>query len=180
MKMSVKTIAIIGVLACLAFVGMIFQVPSWMDPNLKFDFSEAFCLLGTFAFGPVAGVLIIAIKDLLHHFLIAPEPIGHVANFIAMSTFCLVSYAVFKPFSKNKNYLIWLGVALLVGVVARTLIMIPTNMISIKFYGLDLKGMSQFVYFIAPIFNLILGTMSSIITVPLFAFYRNYIVAKEE
>lgn len=179
-RLSVKTITITGILSCLSFLGMLIQIPFWMSPILQFDFSEAFCLLGTFAFGPVAGILIVAIKNLLHYFFISPEPIGHVANFVAMSSFCIITYAVFKPFSKNKNYLIWLGIALLVGVISRTLIMIPTNVVTVKLYGYDLNKSGELIYYIAPIFNLILGTMSSIITIPLYAFYRNYIAAKEE
>ena len=180
-RLSVKTITIIGVLSCLSFLGMLIQIPFWVDPILKFDFSEIFCLLGTFMLGPVAGVLIIAIKDILRHFLVTPDAIGLTANFIALSTFCLVSYAVFKPFSKNKNYLIWFGVALLIGVVARALIMLPTNEISIRLYGLNPQGWGKFIYYSAPLFNLISGTVSSIIMIPFYSFYnKNYIAAKEE
>ena len=65
--LSTRKIAMIGVFSAIAMVLHIFDfaVPVLAPPFYKLDFSEIPALIGAFAFGPVAGVMIEFIKIML-------------------------------------------------------------------------------------------------------------------
>ena len=57
--LSTRKIAVIGVFSAIAFVLMLLEFPvPFAPPFYELDFSEIPVLIGTFAFGPVAGVMI--------------------------------------------------------------------------------------------------------------------------
>ena len=65
--MNVRTMAQIGMLGAVAMVLMFFEIPLWFAPPFyKIDLSELPVLIGCFAMGPVAGVLIELVKILLY------------------------------------------------------------------------------------------------------------------
>ena len=64
--LSTRKIAMIGVFSAIATVLHIFDFPVFFAPGFyKLDFSEIPALIGGFAFGPVAGVMIEICKILL-------------------------------------------------------------------------------------------------------------------
>ena len=64
---AIKYIAKIGVLSAVAAILMLFEFPLWFAPGFyKLDLSETVILIGGFALGPVAGVLIELLKNLLN------------------------------------------------------------------------------------------------------------------
>ena len=68
-KLGVKAIVKIGMLAAIAVVLMLFEIPLPFAPSFyEIDFSEVPVLVGTFAMGPFAGALIELIKILLNNF----------------------------------------------------------------------------------------------------------------
>ena len=57
--LTTRKIAMIGVFSAIAAVLMLFEFPVPFAPSFyELDFSEIPALVGTFAFGPVAGVMI--------------------------------------------------------------------------------------------------------------------------
>ena len=65
--MNVRTMAQIGMLGAVAMVLMFFEIPLWFAPPFyKYYLSELPVLIGCFAMGPVAGVLIELVKILLY------------------------------------------------------------------------------------------------------------------
>ena len=66
-KSKAKFIAKVGVLSALASAIMFIETPlPFMPPFLKLDLSEIIVLLGAFALGPLAGVAIELVKNLVH------------------------------------------------------------------------------------------------------------------
>ena len=65
---NTRYIAAVGILSAIAFVLQLIEipVPMFMPTFIKFDFSDLPALIGAFAYGPVAGILIELIKNLLH------------------------------------------------------------------------------------------------------------------
>ena len=80
---SVRKTALIGMFGAIAAVLMFIEmpIPVIAPPFYKIDFSEVPVLIGTFAMGPVAGILIELIKILLH---LLPEG-GHLVTAVAVS-----------------------------------------------------------------------------------------------
>ena len=83
-------LTMIAMLSAIAFVLMFleFSVPI-MPPFIKMDLSDLPALLGAFAMGPVSGVMICLIKNLMHLFLSSTGGVGELSNFILGACFVL-------------------------------------------------------------------------------------------
>ncbi|NMA66929.1 MAG: ECF transporter S component [Clostridiaceae bacterium] len=96
-----KYIAKVAILSALATVVMFIETPiPFMPPFLKLDLSELIVLLGAFAMGPVAGILIELIKNLVHVAFTITGGIGELANFIVGCAFVVPAAIIYK---RNKN-----------------------------------------------------------------------------
>ena len=81
-KNKSKFIAKVGVLSALASAIMFIEAPlPFMPPFLKLDLSEIVVLLGAFALGPLAGVTIELVKNLVHLPFTMTGGVGELANF---------------------------------------------------------------------------------------------------
>ena len=66
-KMGVRAVVQIGMLAVVAVILMLFEIPLPFAPTFyKIDLSEVPVLVGCFAMGPMAGVLVELVKILLN------------------------------------------------------------------------------------------------------------------
>ena len=108
-KMSVRTIAQIGMLGAVAMILMKFEIPLPFAPSFyKIDFSEVPVLIGSFAMGPVAGVFIELVKILLKVLIKGSTTagVGDVANFLIGISFCLPAAVVYKKLHSKKGAII--------------------------------------------------------------------------
>ena len=92
-KNSVKRMTAVGILSAAAFILMLmeFPIPFLIPPFIKFDLSDLPALVGAFAYGPIAGVLIELIKNLLHSTVSGSFFIGEFTNFVLGSIFVFVA-----------------------------------------------------------------------------------------
>ncbi len=90
---SIQYIAKVGVLSAMAAVLMWFEFPLAFiaPPFYKLDLSEVPILIGSFAMGPLAGVLMELLKNLLHLLIQGTSTnfVGELANFITGCAFVL-------------------------------------------------------------------------------------------
>ena len=86
-----------GLLSAIAFVLMFleFSVPL-MPGFIKMDFSDLPALIGTFAVGPVGGVIIALIKNLLHLTVTSTGGVGELSNFILNVAFILPAALLYR------------------------------------------------------------------------------------
>lgn len=93
--------ASVAMLAAVSFVLMLFDfsVP-FMPGFIKMDFSELPALIGSFALGPVAGVMVCFVKNLLHLFVTSTGGVGELSNFVLGAVFVSVAGVIYK---KNKT-----------------------------------------------------------------------------
>ena len=114
-KGSVAYTVKVGVLSALAVIIYYVEFPILPAfPWLMVDFSEVPVLLGGFALGPVAGILIELIKNILHFaFKGATGGVGELANFLLGVSFALPAFLLYKQ-RKNRVRVI---VGLLIGLV---------------------------------------------------------------
>ena len=70
------------------------------------DVSELPALVGAFAFGPVCGVLVCLVKNLLHLFITTTGGVGELSNFFLGASFVLVAGLFYKRQKTRKNALL--------------------------------------------------------------------------
>lgn len=125
----------VALMASISVILMYFEFPIFPAfPWLKIDASDLPSLIGSFAFGPLTGVLIEALKNILK-LLVKPTTtagVGELANFIIGSTFVGTAGMIYK-FKKTKmNAVISLTIGTLVlglvGALANMYLLIPLFM----------------------------------------------------
>lgn len=106
---TTRKIAMIGMFSAIAAVIMLFEIPlGFAPPFYKLDFSELPILIGTFAFGPVAGVMMEFLKIVLKLLIKGTSTafIGELANFTVGCSF-IVTASVIYDFKRTKKNAIW-------------------------------------------------------------------------
>lgn len=98
---NIRTIAGCGMLTAVATVLQYLEIPSPVS-FIALDFSDLPALLGAYAYGPLAGVLIQFIKNLIHLAVSRSGYIGELSNFILGSIFCIIAGIIYKK-SKTKK-----------------------------------------------------------------------------
>lgn len=96
-----------AMLSAIAFVLMFleFSVPI-MPSFIKMDLSELPALIGAFAMGPVSGVLICLIKNLLHLFMTTTGGVGELSNFVLGASFVIPAGLVYRKWKSKKSAVI--------------------------------------------------------------------------
>lgn len=115
---SLRYIVKIGVLTAMAFVLMLleFPLPFLAPPFYELDFSEIPVLIGSFALGPMAGVLIELLKNLLNLIFEGTTTsfVGEFANFVTGCAFVLPAAFIYRYRKTIKGALLGLGVGTVV------------------------------------------------------------------
>lgn len=95
---TTKKLAGTGVFAALAFVVSLLEFPIFPAASfLKLDFSLVFVLLAGFIFGPVSGIGVSAVKELLRFVMgSSTGGVGEVANFIVTLAFIVVPTVIYR------------------------------------------------------------------------------------
>jgi riboflavin transporter FmnP len=94
---------IMALLGAVAVILMLFEIPLWFAPMFyELDFSEVPVLIGAFALGPIAGIIIELIKILLNLVITGTETVGtgELANFLIGCSFVVPASIVYY---KNKT-----------------------------------------------------------------------------
>lgn len=102
---NTRKVAMIGMFSAIAMILHLFDFPLPFAPGFyKLDFSELPILVGTFAFGPAAGVMMEFVKILLKLLIKGTSTafVGDLANFVIGCSFILPASAIYA-FRKNKK-----------------------------------------------------------------------------
>ncbi|MEE1102048.1 MAG: ECF transporter S component [Agathobacter sp.] len=124
-RVNTRFIAGTAMLSALSFVLQSFEfaIPVLIPPFIKFDFSDLPALIGSFAYGPLAGITIEFIKNLLHCAESQSATVGELSNFILGAVFTGTAGAIYK-YKKNKTTAFVGGI---LGSVLMGIISIPAN-----------------------------------------------------
>lgn len=118
-KLNIRNLALIAMLAAVATVLMLFEIPLpfLAPPFYELDFSEVPVLIGTFAMGPIAGVSIELVKILLNFIMngTITAGIGEFGNFLIGCSFIVPAGIIYRM-KKTKKHAI-------VGMIAGTVFM---------------------------------------------------------
>ncbi|MCR5755729.1 MAG: ECF transporter S component [Acetatifactor sp.] len=140
-----RKMAMVGMFSAVAVILMLFEFPLPFAPVFyKLDFSELPILIGTFAFGPAAGVMMEFIKILLKLFIKGTSTafVGDLANFLVGCSFILPASVVYA-FGKTKKSAIF---ACITGSVVMTIFGTALNAVYLlptfaELYGMPLDAL---------------------------------------
>ena len=123
-RFNARFIAGTAMLSAVAFILQYIEIAIPIMPAfIKFDFSDLPALIGAFAYGPLAGVLIELIKNLIHCAFSQSATVGELSNFILGAVFVGTAGFIYKN-KKNKTTALIGGV---VGSVVMGLVCIPSD-----------------------------------------------------
>ena len=108
-----------------AFVLQYLEFPIPIMPFfIRFDFSDLPALIGAFAYGPLAGVIVEFIKNLLHCTVTQSFTVGELSNFILGAVFTGTAGLIYKKNKTKKGAII----GAIVGSVIMGIISFPSNL----------------------------------------------------
>jgi len=128
---SVSSMTKIAMLSVIAYVIMFIEFPlPLFPPFLKLDFSDLPALIGAFAMGPMAGIIIEALKNILHFITkTTTGGVGEFANFLVGSALIIPAGILYIKSKTKKTavYGVILGIILMsvVGAIANYYILLP-------------------------------------------------------
>lgn len=92
-----RKMVVTAIFGVIGFILMVLEFSVPLVPSfIKLDFSELPALITAFAVGPLWGVLVCLVKNLLHCFLSLTMGIGELSNFILGSVFVFTAGLVYK------------------------------------------------------------------------------------
>lgn len=135
----------IGMLSAVSIVLMMFELSFPIFPFfLKMDISDLPALIGAVSMGPVAGILIELIKNILHLFKTSTAGVGEVANFLVGISLVIPIGIFYKKEKSLKNFIIGslIGTILMVVVacVFNYYVLIPAFAVA---FGMDVQGFAD-------------------------------------
>lgn len=180
---TTRKMAMIGMFSALATILMILEIPVFFTPGFyKLDFSELPALVGGYAFGPVAGVMIEFCKILLKLMTkgTSTAMVGELANFVVGCSFILPASFLYwlKKSKKSAIFSSIVGTLIMtvVGSWLNGLYLLPTfaNMFGMPLTSLVgmgtavnpyIKDVTTLVLFAVVPLNLLKGSIVSLITI---------------
>ena len=104
---STRSITMTALLAAISYVLAFLAFPVPLSPSFaRMDLSDLPALIGAFAFGPVTGVMIELIKNVLQLLSTSTGGIGELANFIMGASYVLAAGFIYKN-KKTKKMAMW-------------------------------------------------------------------------
>src|SRR5690625_3895701 len=174
-KRSSKLVKLV-VLSLLAAVSLIlffisFPLPM-LPPYLKVDFSDVPALLAGLIFSPLAGLLVVFLKNLLYFVASgASDPIGVAANFIAGSLFVFPVAYLYHRYNGVKSIVS----GLVIGTVVMAIVMSVLNYFIILpayslLIGMEMNETNKWISVVGGVlpFNFIKGIIVSMLFIPVF------------
>ena len=144
-KDTTHNLTVAAMLSAVAFILMFieFPIPMLIPAFIKMDFSDLPALLGAFALGPVYGVIISFMKNLLHIVIKGTSTacVGELSNFILGAIFSAVAGYLYKHHKSSKTAII----GAVAGAVAMGVLSVPSNYFVVypayvQFYHMPLEA----------------------------------------
>lgn len=180
-RIGVRRMVQIAMLAAVAVILMAFEIPLPFAPAFyKIDFSEVPVLVGCFAIGPTAGVVIEFLKIVLHMLIhgTSTAGVGDLGNFLVGCAFVLPAALIYKNKKSRVHAIVGMITGTIFMVIAgcfiNAFVLLPTYA---KAFGMPIdalvgmgtavnshiNSLTTFVIFAVAPFNLLKGALVSLI-----------------
>ena len=144
-KNTTHDLTVAAMLSAVAFILMFieFPIPMLIPSFVKMDFSDLPALLGAFALGPVYGVVISFMKNLLHIVIKGTSTacVGELCNFMLGAVFSATAGFIYKHHKSRKTAII----GALAGAAVMAVFSVPSNYFItypayVQFYHMPLEA----------------------------------------
>lgn len=176
-------LALLGSISFLLFF-LNFPLPFLPTPYLKVDFGDVPALIAALIFSPLAGIIVLGIKNFLYFVIGGGDPVGVWASFFAASMFILPVAFLYRKYKGVKSIVLGLAAGTVIMAVGMSilnyLVILP---IYAWFMGMEEMKIESVkwaavMFGILP-FNLIKGMIVGLLFVPLFVKMNSWIEAKQ-
>lgn len=178
---KVRKMVQIAMLSAVSIILMLFEIPLFFAPSFyKIDLSEVPVLIGAFAMGPIAGVIIELVKIGLHLIMTGSVTagVGELANFLIGCALVVPSGIIYNRNKTKKGAVIGMTVGTvtmaIIGGLLNAFVLLPTYATA---FGMPIEALvdmgsavnklitnlTTFVLFAVVPFNLLKGSIVSII-----------------
>ncbi|AJA49571.1 riboflavin transporter RibU [Clostridium pasteurianum DSM 525 = ATCC 6013] len=174
-----------AVLSVIGFLIMFIEVPIPIFPAfLKLDLSDLPALVGAFALGPVPGIIIELLKNILHAIFKGNTAfIGEFANFLVGAVFVGIAGVIYKRKKTRGNAIAALSIGTVVMSIAASIlnyfVILPLYETVLHFpiesvvdmgkaLNPSIKDLNTFIVFSILPFNLIKGVVVSVVTMAVY------------
>ena len=121
---NIRKMTSIAIMAAIAMVLQFIEVSIPIIPSfIKLDFSDIPELIIAFAYGPLEGVLVCLVKNLIHMPLSSSAFIGELSNFLLGCCFVVPAGLIYKKNKSKKTAL----VASIIGAAVMAVLSVPIN-----------------------------------------------------
>ncbi|WOV85399.1 ECF transporter S component [Sporosarcina jeotgali] len=180
---KLRVMILVAILGSISTVLMQFNFPLPALPGfLKIDFSEIPAVLAVMTLGPVAGILVELLKNVLHWFLSGSPtgvPVGEIANFVTGILFIMPIYFIFNKFRNSRGLtagLISGTISMAVGMsLLNYLVFLPAYTYFLNAPPVTGDGLYKMIVLGILPFNLIKGAILMAISLLLFKSMQNWI-----
>ena len=176
LKGKTRMLIAVAMLSSISFILMLLAFPLPVLPAyLKVDFSDIPALIAAITMGPVAGILVAFLKNVLDWlFSGSPTgvPVGHIANFVTSILFLTPVYLIYRRVTTSKGILVGLGagtVSMAIGMsVLNYYVFLPMYTYFLNFPMATGTAMFNTIIFGILPFNLIKGLLVTVVMIVLF------------
>lgn len=175
----------VSMLGVIAFLLMFFELAMPVfPPFLKIDISDLPALIGAFALGPVAGIGIELLKNVLHGIFVGGTAfIGEAANFIVGSVFVGIAGLWYSRGKNRKNAIIGMVLGTVIMTAAAAVlnyyVLLPLYEKVLNFpvaavvgmgtmVNANIKDLNSFIIWAIVPFNIFKGLVIALITLPVY------------
>lgn len=182
-KISTRQMVTIAMLAAVAIILSFFEIQIPIFPSfLKLDVADLPVVIGAISFGPLGGILVSLVRNLVQLTRTSTGGIGDLANFIVACSLCIPLSLIYRKLKNAKGYVLGAVVGVIVMTVVACLLnynfLIPAFS---KIFGAPIEafvGMAQeinsrvvdlktLVIFSVGPFNLLKGAIVTVVSYPL-------------
>ncbi len=162
---TVRKLCTMAVLVALSVVlFLVLKIPFFpaAAPHLEYEMTDVPILVGSFMFGPVAGLILTVIASVIQGVTVSAHsgPVGILMHIIATGAFAGTAGIIYKHKRTQKGALL----ALAGGTMAMAAIMIPANLtITVHLYGVPYEAVKGMLLPVIIPFNLLKAGLNSII-----------------
>ena len=186
-RSRIRYLAEVGMLSAAATVIMAIEIPLpfLAPPFYQLDFSEVPALIGGFALGPVAGILIELVKVLLHMMIkgSATAGVGDLANFLIGCSFLVPASLIYRMHKTRRVAIAGMAVGTvsmaIIGCVLNAFVLLPAYTVIMpmetileagKAVNANIDSVFTFVLIAVAPFNLVKGVVVSLVTLVLYKY----------
>ena len=127
-SLAIRYLAVTAMLGAVSFVLQLleFPIPFLIPFIIQFDFSDLPALIASFSMGPISGVAVALIKNVLHLIVFPSQTggVGELANFLLTSIFVGTAGIVYL-FQKNRSGAL---IGSLTGAFVMSVVSVPVNL----------------------------------------------------